>query len=67
MEIKFEVKDSLDSPEIDFTKAIILSQFDYNAGIPSVIVPYEEDEKDSEKEFFPFSERIPDIKKICRE
>ncbi len=67
MAIIFEIKDCLNSPEINFTKAIILSQFDYDTGIPSIIVPYEETEEDSEKEFIPFTEKVPEIKKIYRE
>lgn len=67
MTITFEIKDSLDSPDINFIKTIILSQFDYATDIPSVIIPYEENEEDSEKEFFPFTEKVQEIKKISRE
>ena len=58
MTIKLIVKDGLDSPEINFSEGLILCML-YDSDII-----YDENEKDTKEEYFPFIENIPEINKI---
>ncbi|MHA1395918.1 MAG: hypothetical protein ACTSRZ_20635 [Promethearchaeota archaeon] len=64
MTLKIKMKDGSDSPEINFIKTIIFSQKDYNAVFPSILIFPSKDKNDSKEEYFPFKEKIPEIRKL---